>query len=550
MPKTIESYHIFYKTSAQYIAQWRKLQGLNEKTDIDNSLMERFEREIWGKVPHLEEKSGESKVVNPTPLINITEDLKQCARIEYGLDLADKDLQVFGKFDSNLLAGSIKVRPAVLIIYDAIASGKLKGGETIIEATSGNFGIALGQIGRLGLDVVTLVSRKLQEGVFEELRNERTRIINLDMDICPAPGMKGNPNLLAAKATASNIRSQLIEIGFDPSIFDKSRSEVEELLASQDIINLAKLLGRIYGCFCPEQYDNELNIEVHRTVTAAEIDQQLIEQGYSLAEFKVVCTFGTGGTSGGLSRYLMDKYGKKSLHVIFPLSNQDVAGIRTKGKAAGLKFYEPERYAGQHEVDFEQAKPLLKFFVDKGYDIGESSALALYAVMQMANFGGEGGRKFVVMVADGIQKYRRSIEMMQEVREDRLEVPLQEAVSNIGNYNRVLWIHTMYTPRKEGIELIANSLGVNESKISVPKASEVERLLATQKIPEELDSALGGEGNNGKALLVCMMGNTSLRVAEVLAEKGIVAQSLTGGISALSQDKGKQISELVRIATE
>ena len=72
--------------------------------------MEHFEREIWSKIPHLEEgkKSGESKVANPTPLIDITEDLKQCARTEYGLDLADKDLQVFGKFDSNLLAGSIK----------------------------------------------------------------------------------------------------------------------------------------------------------------------------------------------------------------------------------------------------------------------------------------------------------------------------------------------------------------------------------------------------------------------------------------------------------
>ena len=521
----------------------------NKSTDMDSSLMEHFEREIWSKVPHLEEVSGELKVVNPTPLIDITEDLKQCARVEYGLDLADKDLQVFGKFDSNLLAGSIKVRPAVRIIYDAIKSGKLKSGQTIIEATSGNFGIALGQIARLGLDVVTLVSRKLQEGVFEELRNERTRILNLDMDICPAPGMKVNPNLLAAKATASNIRSQLIEIGFDPAMFDKSRSEVEELLASQDIINLAKLLARIYGCFCPEQYDNELNIEIHRTVTATEIDQQLIEQGHSLDEFKVVCTFGTGGTSGGLSRYLMDKYEKKSLHVIFPLSNQDVAGIRTKEKAAGLRFYEPERYAGQHEVDFGQAKRLMKFFVDKGYDIGESSALALYAVMQMANFGGDAGRKFVVIVADGIQKYRRSIEMMQETQKKRLDVPLQEAVSNIGNYNRVLWIHTMYTPRKEGIELIANSLGVDESKISVPKASDVERLLATQKIPKELDGALGG-GDNSKALLVCMMGNTSLRVAEVLAEKGIAAESLTGGISALSQDKGKQISELVRIATE
>ena len=526
-----------------------KLQGLNKGTDIDISLLEHFEREIGNKIPHLEDKSGEAKVVNPTPLIDITQDLKECAKVEYGLDLADKDLRVFGKFDSNLLAGSIKVRPAIRIIHDAISSGKLKRGQTIIEATSGNFGIALGQIGRLGLDVITLVSRKLQEGVFEELRNEKTRIINLDMDICPAPGMKVNPNLLAAKVTASNIQSQLTEIGLDPAIFDKSRSEIEELLAKQDIINLAKHLARIYDCFCPEQYDNELNIDVHRTVTAPEIDQQLIEQGHSLADFKVVCTFGTGGTSGGLSRYLMEKHGKNPVHVVFPLGNQDVAGIRTKGKAAGLKFYEPERYAGQHEVDFEQAKRVLKFFVGKGYDIGESSALALYAVIQMANFGGDAGRKFVVIIADGIQKYRKSVEMMQETQEDRLEVPLEEAVSNIRNYDRVIWIHTMYTPRKEGIELIANSLGVDESKISVPKASEVERLLATQKVPEELDSALGG-GNNEKTLLVCMMGNTSLRVAEVLAEKGIAAKSLTGGISALSQDKGKELSELVRIATE
>jgi cysteine synthase len=283
-------------------------------------------------------------------------------------------------------------------------------------------------------------------------------------------------------------------------------------------------------------------------VTAPEMNQQLHEQGHSLADFRIVCTFGTGGTSGGLSRYLMEKYGKKSLHVVFPLGDQDVAGIRTKGKALGLKFYEADRYAGQHEVDFGQAKRLLKFFVDKGYDMGESSALALYAAMQMANFGGEG--KFVVMVADGIQKYRKSLEAMQQQqkKEKRLEVQLNEAVSNIGNYDRVVWIHTMYTPRKEGIELIAKTLGVDESKIYVPKASEVEQLLMTQQIPKEMDKALGGD--NAKPLLVCMAGNTSLRVAQVLAQKGVVAESLTGGISTLSQGKGKQISELVRMATE
>jgi cysteine synthase len=515
----------------------------NKESSIDSVLLEHFKEEIWSKVPHLD--ASKAKVVNVTPLIDITKDLKECAKKEHGLNLDEKDLQIFGKFDSDLLAGSIKVRPAVQIVYDAIATGKLKHGQTIIEATSGNFGIALGQLAKIGLDVVTIVSRKLQEGLFEELRNEKIRVLNLDMDICPAPGMKDNPNLLLAKATAANLRSQLSELGFDPTIFDKSSSEVEAILAKQDIINLAKLLAKIYGCFCPEQYDNELNIDVHRTVTAAEIDQQLHEQNQSLTDFRIVCTFGTGGTSGGLSRYLMEKYGKKLLHVVFPLGNQDVAGIRTKSKAAGLKFYEPERYAGEHEVDFNQAKKLLKFFVDKGHDMGESSALALYAVMQMANFGGYGG-KFVVIVADGIQKYKKNLETKE--KEKRLEVSLKEALIDIGDYDRVVWIHTMYVPQKEGIELIANSLGIDVNKISVPKARDVQELLATQKIPEALGKSLGAPGE--KSLLVCMMGNTSLMAAGVLARKGIEAESLTGGINELSQGKGKQIAELVRLATE
>lgn len=510
--------------------------------DRDNTLLEHFQKEIWNKVPHREG----TKVVNATPLIDITKDLIDCAKKEFNLNLDGKDLQVFGKFDSNLLAGSIKVRPAVHIINDAILSGKLRSGQKIFEATSGNFGIALGQLSKLGLDVVTLVSRKLQEGVFEELRNEKIRIINLDMDICPAPGMKDNPNTLAAKATAANIRSQLSELGFDPAVFDKAGPEVQSLLASQDIINLAKFLAKIYNCFCPEQYDNELNIDVHKTVTAPEIDQQLHEKSNSLEDFRIVCTFGTGGTSGGLSRYMSEKYGKKSLHVVFPLGEQDVAGIRTKSKASGLKFYEPDQYAGQHEVDFEQAKRLLKFFVDKGHDIGESSALALYAVMQMANFGGFGG-KFVVIVADGIQKYKKNLESIGR-KQNRIQVSMQEAASNIGEYDKVIWIHTQYTPREEGIEMIAKSLGIDKSKISVPKARDVERLLATQQIPEELNKAL--EGSKGKSLLVCMAGNTSLMAVKVLAGKGITAESLTGGISTLSQGKGKQISELIRVATE
>jgi len=446
-------------------------------SNIDNTLLEHFEEEIWNKVPHLEE----TKIVNATPLTDLTEDLKECAKSVYKTDFTDMDLKVFGKFDSNLLTGSIKIRAAVHIIHNAIVTGNLKSGQTVIEATSGNFGIALGLLSKLGLVVISLVSRRLQEGVFKELRNENIQIIDLDMDICPAPGMKdGAADLLTAKATAANIRSRLSELGFDPAIFDKENSEIESLLVKQDIINLAKFLAKIYGLFCTEQYDNELNIDVHRTVTAAEIDQQLHENDNSLEDFEIVCTFGTGGTSGGLSRYVSEKYGKKSVHVVFPPAGQDVAGIRTKDKTLGLKLYEPEKYAGEHEVDFEQAKHLLKFFVDKGHDMGESTALALYQVIVMAD--SSGGGKFVVIVADGIEKYRKNLEAMS--KNQRIQVSLDEAVASANDYDRVIWIHTQYTPREEGIELIAKSLGVDKSKITVPTARTVEQLLATQQIPE------------------------------------------------------------------
>ena len=511
------------------------------KNEVDKLLLEKFEQEVWSKIPHIEE----GKVVNATPMIDLTDDLKECAKSLYKLDISDLDLTVYGKFDANLVSGSIKIRPAIHIIHDAIKTGKIKSGQTIIEATSGNFGIALGQMSKLGLTVISLVSRKLQEGVFKELRNENIRTMDLDMDICPAPGMKdSDADALAAKATAANIRSQLAELGFDPAVYDNSNSEIISLLEAQDVINLAKLLSKIYNCFCPEQYDNELNIDAHKTITAVEIDQQLHENGDSLEEYRIVCAFGTGGTSGGLSKYMNEKYGKKSIHVVFPPAGQDVAGIRTKAKAKGLKLYEPNAYEAQHEIDFEQAKYLLKFFVDKGHNIGESTALALYAVLEMISKGEKG--KFVVVVADGIEKYRKNLEAMSN--NQRIQVSLQDAASSIQDYDKIVWVHTQYTPKEEGIEIIAKSLGVDKGKISIPKASTIGKLLTTQEIPDELNKEL--EGVKGKSLLICMAGNTSLMATKVLANKGIVTESLNGGITNLPEGQNKNPGEYIQIARD
>ena len=168
----------------------------NQGNDIDKVLLKRFEEEIWSKVPHLENNEEGTKVVNATPLVDITVDFKECAKKIYNLDLSNSKLQVYGKLDSTLLTGSIKMRPAANIIHDAIMTGKIKSGQTVIEATSGNFGIALGILSKLGLQVVTIVSRKLQEGVFQELRNMNIKIMDLEMDICPAPGMEGSKDEL------------------------------------------------------------------------------------------------------------------------------------------------------------------------------------------------------------------------------------------------------------------------------------------------------------------------------------------------------------------
>ncbi len=507
--------------------------------NVDAALLQRFEREVWSRIPRMEG----GRVVDATPLVDLTQDLKECAKSVFQVNLDGKDLRVYGKFDSALPSGSIKVRAALHIVHEAIKSGQLRGGQTVMEATSGNFGIALGLLARLGITVVALVSRRLQEGVFRELRDENIRIMDLDMDICPAPGMEDRADELAAKAAAANVRSQLSEMGFDPAVFDGNLAEIEALLARQDIINLAVFLSRIYGLFCPAQYENELNVDVHDTVTAAEIDQQLAEVGESLGDYQVVCAFGTGGTSGGLSKYVSGRYGKKSVHVVFPPAGQDVAGIRTRAKADGLRLYNPQAYAAEHEVDYEKAKFLLKFFVDRGHDMGESTALALYAAMQMAE-SGEAGR-FVAIVADGVGKYRKSFE---QISEDRIpmRVELAEAAAAAGEYDRIVWMHTQYTPKDEGIEIIAKSLGVDRSRIAIPKASSVDQMLSTREIPEDISREIGG----GKTLLVCMAGNTSFMAAQVLSSKGKAVQSLNGGITNLPEGRTRNPGEYIQIARE
>ena len=147
----------------------------------------------------------------------------------------------------------------------------------------------------------------------------------------------------------------------------------------------------------------------------------------------------------------------------------------------------------------------------------------------------------------GLEKYKKNFD---EISKNKLpmNISVEDAALIAEDYDKIIWVHTQYTPREEGVELIARSLGVDKSKISIPKAKTIGQLLQTQQIPDELKKEL--EGIKGKSLLVCMAGNTSLMTAQLLANKGIVTQSLNGGITNLPEGLAKNPSELIKIATE
>jgi len=106
----------------------------------------------------------------------------------------------------------------------------------------------------------------------------------------------------------------------------------------------------------------------------------------------------------------------------------------------------------------------------------------------------------------------------------------------------------MFVPKEEGLKLVASSLGCDESRVKIARASDVQALISTQQIPDTFGALLPRD--KGRLLLVCMAGGTSLRVAQILAEKGVEGESLTGGIMALPAPIGKGPADLVQVARE
>src|SRR5438128_5475324 len=100
----------------------------------DQNLLAKFNSQIKSKVPHWEEGANGSSIQNPTPVTDLTNDLIVCARTEYGLELPGK-VRIFGKLDSQIYGGAVKVRPMLLIIEVAIKTGHQGKAQVIFDVT-------------------------------------------------------------------------------------------------------------------------------------------------------------------------------------------------------------------------------------------------------------------------------------------------------------------------------------------------------------------------------------------------------------------------------
>ncbi len=194
--------------------------------------------------------------------------------------------RLFAKAEHFNWTGSIKDRMALHILRRAYAEGRIRPGNGIAEATSGNTGISFAAIGRALGHPVTIYMP-------DWMSRERVDLIHsYGATIVPVAAAQG---------------------GFLGSI-----RMAEELAASSDRV------------FLPRQFSNEANVEAHETTTGPELWEQLREHGRTPDAF--VAGVGTGGTVMGVGRCFRRLGPSIRVHPLEPAESPTLSTGRKTGR--------------------------------------------------------------------------------------------------------------------------------------------------------------------------------------------------------------------------
>jgi cysteine synthase A len=252
---------------------------------------------------------------------------------------------VYAKAENFNLTGSIKDRMALHILREAYASGSLKPGAAIGEATSGNTGIAFAALGRA----------------------------------------LGHPVTIFMPDWMSQERKDLIRsFGADIRLVSKEEGGFLGSIRMSE-----EWAARTPGAFLPCQFSNQANVEAHATTTGPEIWSQLHDR--ALVPDAFVAGVGTGGTVMGVGRYLRERNPSIRLHPMEPASSPTLTtGFKVgKHRIQGISdefipaIVKLEKLDGVIAVDDGDAIIMAQKLARVGLGVGISSGANFLAALKV-----------------------------------------------------------------------------------------------------------------------------------------------------------------------
>ena len=238
---------------------------------------------------------------------------------------------VLAKLEGNNPAGSVKDRPAYNMIMQAEKRGQIKPGDTLIEATSGNTGIALAMVA----------------------------------------AMRGYKMKLIMPANASQERKDAMRAYGAELIESSSMEEARDMALQMQKDGVGLVLN---------QFGNPDNVEAHYLTTGPEIWQQTSGK---ITHF--VSSMGTTGTIMGISKYLKEQNPEIQIVGLQPSEGSNIAGIRRWPQEYLPTIFDPKRVDRIMDIpQIEAEKTTRRMARHEGISAGTSSGGAVWASIKLA----------------------------------------------------------------------------------------------------------------------------------------------------------------------
>ncbi len=267
---------------------------------------------------------------------------------------------LYVKLEKYNPAGSIKDRAVYYMVENLEKNGILKKGDVLVEATSGNTGIALSMIGSLkGYKVIIVMPETMSVERRTLMKAYGAKLILTDGSL----GMKGS------------------------------------------IEKMNKLLSENTNYISLKQFENEYNPLAHYETTGVEIYNQVKDIDI------FVCGVGTGGTISGVGKYLKEQNPNIKVVAVEPegspvISKNKKGSHKIQGIGAGFipKNYNENVVDEVMTITDEESYEGVRIMAQKeGILVGISSGANIYAALKLCEM--YPNKKIVTVVPDGIDKY-------------------------------------------------------------------------------------------------------------------------------------------------